>query len=157
MLQKLARSLTYNPSPARKQSITSWLIKNGVDVRELNQNDWRINLEHELATYSVTIKRSGMWLSYTAELMPDVQGQKVDEFYKLLLNINSRLSAAYIATQQNRLILIRNEFSQDINEKSFFRGLAVFERTHEQIYEKILKKAYELNLNLKNNLMNSPT
>lgn len=149
MLQKLVRNLTHNPSPARKQSITNWLIKNGLDVHELNQNHWRINLEHELATYSVTIKKSDMWLSYTAELMPDVQGQKVNEFYRLLLNLNSRLNGAYIATQQNRLILIRNEFSEDINEESLLRGLAVFHRTHEYIYEIILNKAHERELKFK--------
>ena len=133
---------------ARQKRAIDRLIKNGVHVDEISHNHWRIDLEHEFATYSVTIKRSGMWLSYAAELMPDVEGGKSGVFYQFLLDLNSKLNGAYIARQEKRLILVRNEFAEDINGESLLRDLAVFHRTHEYLYDTVLKKAQELNLAL---------
>ncbi|MGB0385126.1 MAG: hypothetical protein ACPGWR_09910 [Ardenticatenaceae bacterium] len=133
---------------SRQKKAIDRLIKNGINVDKIFDNHWRIDLEHEFSTYSVTIKKSEMWFSYAAELMPDIKGDKSGVFYQFLLDINSKLNGAYIARQEKRLILVRNEFTEDINEESLLRDLAVFHRTHEYIYDTMLKKAQELNLAL---------
>ena len=140
--------LNSDPSSLETE-LTRWLKKKGISVHQISDTHWNIDVEHDKATYSVTLKKEGGWLTYGAELMADVEGKRLDEFYQSLLSINAALNGAYIARQGDTLILLRNEFSKDINEDNLIRSLQIFNATHEYLYDKVIKNAGDLNLKIK--------
>lgn len=129
----MSKTLKNSPSPSDRFDLATSLKQIGVSVNDMSDTHWSIELEHERATYSASIKHLGKWLSYAAELIPDVEGRKKEELYESLLSLNACLNGAYVAKQGPQIILVRNEFTEDINAETLLRGLAVFHRTHEYL------------------------
>lgn len=149
MLKKIMQWLLNSNSPSLETDLALWLKKEGISVHQISETHWNVDVEHDKASYSVTLKKEGGWLTYGAELMSDVEGERLDEFYQSLLSINAALNGAYIARQGDSLILLRNEFSKDITEDSIAVSIGIFNATHEYLYDKVIKNAGDLNLKIK--------
>jgi hypothetical protein len=121
--------------------VTDWFKKIGLPVRQISDSHWVLDLEHDRAIYSLSIKNHGHWFSYGAELMPEVEGTNKSNFLEMILYTNYTLNAAYIAKEGDRLVLIRNDFTEDINEETLLRSVSVFHKTHEYIYSTLLNEA----------------
>lgn len=129
--------------------ITKWLTDE-VEPRIINDNHIIIDIANSQANYSLNLKIHGDWMSYAAELIPDVDGRRVYEMYEYLLKMNTRLNSAYIALEDDRLILVRNDMLDDIDENLLMRNIKLFNMTLEYVYELIIKKTKELKLIFKN-------
>lgn len=132
--------------PDKEIDILNWIEKIGVDGYEIAPHHWLIQLEHKEAKYSVSIKEDARWFIYASKLIDDIQGKNAAEFYRRILDLNATLNLAYIARENEQLVLIRNDFTEDINEEDFIRTLVIFHRTHEYVYGYILKEAQKLGL-----------
>jgi hypothetical protein len=125
--------------------ITKWLTDE-VEPRIINDNHLIIDIANSQANYSLNLKINEHWMSYAAELIPDVDGRRVYEMYEYLLKINARLNSAYIALENDRLILVRNDILDEIDQNSLMRNIKLFDLTHEYAYDLMMKKNKELQL-----------
>lgn len=130
------------------QEITEWLKDSGLPLWLIKPNEWQLRMSHHYAEYTVTIVDHGDWLSYGADLIGDVSGPNCQEFYRRILQLNSKLNGTHIALENGRLVLIRDEFSEDINDYHLFRGLNLFHQSHEYVYRSILNEADMLDLHI---------
>lgn len=128
--------------------VTDWFKKRGLPVREISDSHWVLDLEHDKAIYSLNIKNHGHWFSYGAELLPDVDGDHLEKFYEMILYLNAALNGAYIAKEGDKFVLIRNDFTEDLNEDNLIRSVSVFHNTHEYIYSTILNETKKLGLKM---------
>jgi len=128
------------------QQIARWLEETGFPIQQININRWNIGMSHISADYDVTITDSGSWFSYAADLAADVTGDNQIEFYRRLLQLNSRLNGTHIAIEDDRITLIRDEYTEDISKHGMYRSLSLFHETHEQIFNRIVELSEELDV-----------
>ena len=131
------------------KNISKWLQKRSVPVKQISENHWLLPLEHDGAAYSLTIREIGDWFSYGAELMADVEGEKSDEFYRKILDLNRILNGAHIAKEGDKLILLHNDLTSHINEEELIKYLAIFHHSHEYVLKEILNEGAELGVKFK--------
>ena len=124
--------------------VLDWSKKIGVVANLIQSDHWLLELEHKEAKYLASIKRDEGLFIYATKLMDDIQGKHAVEFYRRILTLNATLNFAYIAIENDQVVLIRNDFTEDINEHTFIRALAFFHRTHEYVYGYLLKEAQKL-------------
>jgi len=126
--------------------LTSWLEDTGLLVSQVRGNEWQLQMSHQYADYTVTIINHGNWISYGADLIGDVVGDERDEFYRSVLQLNARLNGTRIALEDGRLVLVREDFFEDINQYRLYRSLNLFHQAHEYVYSIVLDEADKRNL-----------
>ena len=122
--------------------VTLWLHESNLFFEEIGTNRWTLRLSHQHCDYVVTIVNHGHWFSFAADLIGDVADlQTREDFYNFVLELNSRLNGVHIALDEGRFILIRDDYSEDVNQDNLYRSLAIFHEAHEYVYGKMLEEA----------------
>lgn len=128
------------------QQLAVWLGETGLPIHQTDFNRWNIAMSHSSADYEVTISNSGSWVSYAADLAADITGDNKSEFYRRLLQLNGRLNGSHIAIEDDRITLVRDEYTEDVNRHNLFRSLSLFHETHEYVYNRIIDWSEELDV-----------
>jgi hypothetical protein len=131
--------------------ITKWLGSSNSNLTQIASDYWQIPLCHTYACYVLHLRSYAGWLNYGAELFPYAPNVSVRlraEFYRFILDLNKRLNGAYVAEENEKLVLIRNDFLSDINQETLERGIYYFHRTHEFVYFELLQEAQRLRIRL---------
>lgn len=126
--------------------ITEWLGDLALPFRQTSPNQWQIDMSHRNGDYTVTIVDHGNWVSYGSDLIGDVTGPNEAEFYRKALDLNARLNGVHVAHQDDRLVLIRDDLTEDMNDYNLYRSLNLFHQAHEYVYQNLLSEADKLNL-----------
>lgn len=95
-------------------------------------------MSHRHCNYTVLMTRHENWFSYGADLVGDIRGPDTEEFYRRVLSINNKINGAHIAFENTRLVLIRDDFFEDLDKYNLYRSLDVFHDVHEFVYKEIL-------------------
>jgi hypothetical protein len=135
--------------------ITRWLAADDLAVNQVAQHYWQIPLSHLHARYVLHIRLSTGWLHYGADIFtfahPSSANEKLlAQFYQFVLELNSKINGAQIAVESGKVVLIRNEISSDINEKTLRRSIELFHQTHEYVFSILLREAGKLGIRLSN-------
>jgi hypothetical protein len=126
--------------------INLWLDESQLPFQQVNINKWRMRMTHQHCDYVVTLTRHADWFSYGADLIGNIQGEKAENFYEYILSLNNKLNGAHIALENDRFVLIRDDYIEDINKYNLYRSLNTFHDVHEYTYKKILDAAEEYNV-----------
>lgn len=138
-------------SPLTNNMIEYWLRESGFYIEKTAPNRWQVKMHHNFCNYVVFITNKNGWFSYGADLMGIAIRNNVDIFYNHILKLNAKLNGAHISIDNNRLVLIRDDFSEDINKYSMYRNLKLFHETHQYVYQEMLKEAGRLCVQILNN------
>jgi len=131
--------------------ITRWLATHDLPSNQIALHYWQIPLSHLHARYVLHIRLGTDWLHYGADIFtypPSVNEKLLAQFYQFVLELNSQINGAQIAGENGKAVLIRNDISSDINEKTLRRGIELFHRTHEYVYPILLREAKRLGIRL---------
>ncbi len=133
--------------------IARWLATNDLAVNQVTQDYCQVPLSHLHAFYTLHIRLSTEWLHYGADIFtfahPSSANEKLlAQFYQSVLELNSKINGAQIAVENGKVVLIRNDISSDINERTLLRGIELFNRTHEYVYPTLLREAARLGIRL---------
>lgn len=131
-------------------NITRWLEETQMPIQKIGYNQWLLQMSHKYCDYTVLITNHGNWISYGADLIGDVKGSDMDKFYRYVLNLNNKINGVHIAFEDDRFILIRDDFSEDVNSGNsgynLYRSLEVFHDGHEYVYGQMLNEASRLDV-----------
>ncbi|MCC6190620.1 MAG: hypothetical protein IT318_16445 [Anaerolineales bacterium] len=130
--------------------IKAWLQGKNIAVREESPNHWQAFAQHEhLAAYQIDIHSRDGFVTHGAQLLSNITGPNKQKLYEFALDLNAQINGAQIARSDEKIVLIRNSFREDVNEQTIQRDLAIFNETHEYVFMELLKKAKDLGLKIK--------
>ena len=125
--------------------LPQWLSELGQSIRKIDDS-WAVEMSHKYVRYWITIVEHGDWTSLGAVLFGAASGQHSKDFYQFALTTNASITAARIAFEDGRLVLVSNFPTEDCGRYEFFRNLYLFHKTHEVVYGDLLEAAEKLNV-----------
>jgi len=131
-------------------TITNWLKRSELPLKIIRQGVWQIQMSHRYCDYTLTITSNGNWFSFGADLIGNAVGGRIELFYQKILELNSRLNGVHIAMDNKRIVLLKDDYNEDLSEYSLYRTLDIFHESHEYVYSELLKLAKQLNIQIRN-------
>jgi hypothetical protein len=132
-----------------QRSIAVWLKSERLLITPVSSHHIKMRFQHRLAPYTVDLTWDEEWVSLGAELMSDVVGPRQAEFHRFVHQLNAQLTGVKIAIEDERFILISEDFVEDLNKSNLLRNLYAFHHSHEFVIETLLKEAKRLGLKFK--------
>jgi hypothetical protein len=130
-------------------NISLWLQKWGLGFWQTDPGQWRIDLKHKHLSYTLTLSNQGQWFSFAAELMSNLSGNKLESFYEDVLKLNGRLNGVHVAMEGDSLILVRDDYSEDLSEDRLYRSLYNFHKSHEYVIKRLVDDAVHFDLSFR--------
>ncbi|MEM8505359.1 MAG: hypothetical protein AAF716_19670 [Cyanobacteria bacterium P01_D01_bin.1] len=132
-----------------KEDMKSLLSNIGLPVYEISKSHWIIEMSHRHVKYGAEIIENSQWISCSALLVGLDKMPENQKICRFILELNARLNAAYVALQEDKLMLVKVTSTEDFREYNLYRDLTSFHVTHEYVYEQLLNTAEEMNIQFK--------
>jgi len=114
----------------------------GLSFIHPDENTWLVDLR----STQVHIKNNDPWITSASVLMPDVQGDNKEEFYRGLLEMNGTINHLRIGIEQDMITLSSERPIGEITPMSIVDDLVFHQKGHEQLFERLSEKVHELGL-----------